>query len=92
MSSKLEIEARYRPCINRLSTVQGAQPVDETSKIDQMSCVDLLVRSGARVSDKDANGLTPLHRACARGNAGVVRQLLRFRELCLEVSSFSAFV
>lgn len=41
-----------------------------------LDILDLLVRNGANVNQRDFYGLTPLHQACLRGNVKVVDALL----------------
>ena len=50
-------------------------------------CLSLLLDKGGHVNIKDVSGLTPLHYAASRGNKPVLKELLKAKDIALEVTS-----
>ncbi|XP_042658508.1 protein phosphatase 1 regulatory subunit 27 [Tyto alba] len=54
----------------------GMAALHEAVLTGNLDCVELLVKYGADIHQRDANGWTPLHMACSDGHAHIARYLL----------------
>ncbi|CAG2245973.1 unnamed protein product [Mytilus edulis] len=61
----------------QLSVHQGATPIHEAAKRENVEVTDLLIRNKADVNATDDVGVTPLHKAAEHGQVEVINVLIR---------------
>ena len=66
-------------CDNGIAFTSTVPAISQYGQLqDRQTMVGLLLRYGSNIHSKDVNGSTPLHRAAAEGQLGVVRILLDY--------------
>jgi ankyrin repeat protein len=60
-------------------------PSEKQTKSDEETAISILCRAGAKLSEKDKYGFSPLHYAALRGNETETKQLLACPGIDIEV-------